>query len=57
MNKYISKKMLVIINIMLFFLEISMVYILVKSYLNNDYITPDDVPFYEYLLNKFNNLV
>ena len=34
-----------------------MVYMLVKVYLNNDYISPNDVPFYEYLLNKFNNLV
>jgi len=57
MNKYISKTTFIIFNVLLFILEIIMVYLLVDGYLTNDYISPNDVTFYEYLLIKFSNLV
>ena len=57
MNKYISKTTFIIFNVLLFILEIIMVYLLVDGYLTKDYISPNDVTFYEYLLIKFSNLV
>lgn len=57
MNRYMSRKIYIIINIVLFFIEIFLVYLLVNSFLSNDYISPNDVTFYEYLINKFTNLV
>jgi len=57
MNRYISKKMYVIITVLLFFIEILLVYLIINSFINNDYISPNDITFYEYLVNKFRNLV
>ena len=57
MNRYMSKKLYVIITIILFLIEILLVYLLISSFLHNDYISPNDVTFYEYLINKFSNLV
>jgi len=57
MNRYITKRTYIIINIILFIIEISLVYLLINSYLHNDFISPNDVTFYEYLVYKFNNLV
>lgn len=57
MNKYLSRKAYVLITIILFFIEIFLVYLLINSFLHNDYISPNDVTFYEYLMNKFSNLV
>lgn len=57
MNRYMSKKMYVIITIILFFIEILMVYLVINSFLNNDYISPNDITFYEYLVNRFEKLI
>ena len=57
MNRYISRKVYIIITIILFLIEILLVYLLINSYLHTDYISPNDVTFYEYLINKFTNLV
>lgn len=56
MNKYMSKRGYIIINIGLFLIEIILVYLLINSYLHKDYISPNDITFYEYLMNKFTNL-
>jgi len=57
MNKYITKKMYVIINIVVFLIEIYLIYLLINRYLNNDFISPNEITFYEYLVNKFNNFI
>ena len=57
MNKYISKRTYIIITIALFFIELILIYLLIKSFLYNDFISPNDVTFYEYLINKFTNLL
>lgn len=57
MNRYITKKMYVIINIILFLIEIYLIYLLINRYLNNDFISPNEITFYEYLINKFNNFI
>lgn len=56
MNRYITKRCYIIINIVLFIIEIILIYLLINSYLQNDYISPSDVTFYEYLINRFNDL-
>ena len=57
MNRYIGKKTFIVINIILFFLEIVMVYLLITKYLSNDIISPNEITFYEYLINKFNKQI
>ena len=57
MNRYMTRKMYIIINIILFLVEIVLIYLLINTYINNDYISPNDITFYEYLINKFNDLV
>ena len=51
------KRRYVIINIIIFFIEIIITYLLVNRYLSNDYISPSNVSFYEHLINKINDLV
>lgn len=57
MNKCISKKTFILINIIIFIVEIILLYLLISAYLNNDFISPNDITFYEYLLNKLNNML
>ncbi len=57
MNKYITKKMFVIINVLLFLIEIIMLYLIIKSILTKDLISPNDVTFYQYLKVKLSNLI
>lgn len=57
MNRYITKKMFVIINVLLFLIEIIMLYLIIKSILTKDLISPNDVTFYQYLKVKLSNLI
>lgn len=57
MNRYVTKKMFVIINVFLFFIEFVMLYLIIKSILTKDLISPNDVTFYEYLKVKLSNLI
>ena len=56
-NKYITKKTFLLINILLFFLEIIMIYLIIKSILSKDLISPNEVSFYEYLKIKLSDLI
>lgn len=56
MNRYISKRCYLVVNIILFIMEVILVYLLINSYLHKVYISPSDITFYEYLINKFSNL-
>lgn len=57
MNRYVTKKIFVIINVFLFFIEFIMLYLIIKSVLTKDLISPNDVTFYEYLRVKLSNLI
>lgn len=57
MNNYITKKMFLIINIVLFLLEVLMIYLIIKSILSKDLISPNEISFYEYLKVKLSNLI
>lgn len=57
MNKYLTKKMYVIVNIGLFLVEIYLIYLLINKHLSTDFIRPQDITFYEYLLNKITNFI
>ena len=57
MNRYINKKIFILINVFLFIIEVIMVYLVINTFLSNDNITPENMTFYEYLVNKFSNLV
>lgn len=57
MNNYITKKMFLIINIVLFLLEVLMIYLIIKSVLSKDLISPNEISFYEYLRVKLSNLI
>lgn len=52
-----KKKIYIIITIILFLLEAFFGYIVLEKYLNNDYITPNKLTFYQHLMNKFTNFV
>lgn len=57
MNRYITKKMYIAITIILFLIEIVMIYLVINSFLNNDNISPSDITLYEYLINKFEKII
>lgn len=57
MSKYVTSKMLIIFNIFLFLIEIIMLYLVIKSILTKDLISPNQLSFYEYLKAKLSNLV
>lgn len=57
MNNYISKKILILINVILFILEVIMIYLVVKAILTNDFISPTDITFLEYVKIKLENLI
>lgn len=55
MNSY--TKRFLIINIILFIIEIILIYLLINNILTNDFITPRKQSFYEYIIKKINNLI
>lgn len=46
-----------IINIVLFILEILMIYLIINEFITKDFISPKDLTFIEYLKIKFSNLI
>lgn len=57
MHTYISKRVFLIINILLFLIEMIMIYLIIKSILTKDLISPNEYTFYEYLKVKLSNLI
>ncbi len=49
MPKYISKRTFIIINIILFLIEVILGYIIINSFLTKDILSPYELSFYEYL--------
>ena len=52
MNKYITKKTFIIINILLFLIEIALIYIIINRFLTKDFITPEKINIINYLKYK-----
>jgi len=57
MNKNIHKNLNIINSIIIFLLEILMVYLIVNSILTKDLISPNEISFYEYLKVKLSNII
>jgi len=57
MNDNIRKRLLLFISIIIFLLEVLLIYILIRSFLTKDIISPNKVMFYEYIKVKLSNLI
>lgn len=57
-NKIINKKLIIyLLTFLLCLIEVFMIFIILKSVLTKDLISPEDVKFYEYLKVKLSNLI
>lgn len=54
---YIKKQVFVILNIILFIIEIVLIYFMIYSYLTKDLIGPSAIPAYKYWQNKTSNIM
>jgi len=52
-----KRTFIIIFNIIIFLVEVNLLHLLMSGYLEKDYIKPEELTFYEYLLNKISNLV
>ena len=57
MHKYLTKRSFIIINIILFLIEVFLIYLMINTFLNNDVLSPQTISFYEYLKLTFQNNV
>lgn len=57
MNNYIKRKKWLIINSILFIMEVILSYLIVKSFITKDFISPNDITFLEYIKIKLINLI
>lgn len=57
-NKIINKKLIIyLLTFLLCLIEVFMIFMILKSVLTKDLISPEDVKFYEYLKVKLSNLI
>ena len=56
-NRLIKKNIVILFSIMMFLIEVLMIFLIIKSVLTKDLISPNDVTFYEYLKVKLSNFV
>lgn len=57
MNKYISKKTFIIINIILFMIECILIYLMVNALVTKDLIVPNNISILEYLKIRLTNII
>lgn len=57
MNKYITKKLFIIINMFLILTEIVLIYIIINNILTKDLIGPENINILDYLKIKLNVLM
>ncbi len=57
MHKYLTKRSFIIINIILFLIEVFLIYLMINTLLSNDVLSPRTISFYEYLKLTFQNNV
>ncbi len=53
----VSKKSFLIINLVLFLMEVVLIYFMINAFLSNDILSPREISFYEYLKFTIQNLV
>lgn len=56
-KKFVNKNIILIYSLILLGLEIIMIYLIIKSILTKDLISPNEITFYEYLKVKLSNLI
>ncbi len=52
-----TKRITFAFHITIFLIEVVLIYMLINSYLTKDLISPNDITFYEYLINKITNVI
>ncbi len=57
MNNYITKKMFIIINVILFLIEVGLIYVTINSFLSKDFISPSELSTLEYIKTKIINIM
>ncbi len=57
MHKYLTKRSFIIINIILFLIEVFLIYLMINTLLSNDVLSPRTISIYEYLKLTFQNNV
>lgn len=57
MNKYISKKTFIVINIILFMIECFLIYLMVNALVTKDLIVPNSISILEYLKIRLTNII
>lgn len=53
----VKKVTLTTVNILIFIVEILLIYLIINSSLSKDYISPTEITFYEYIKIKLSNLL
>lgn len=57
MHRYISKKIFIAITIILFVIEVFLIYLIIKAILTEDLISPAPLNFYDYIKYKIQNIL
>ena len=57
MHKYVNRKIFIIITVILFVIEIFLIYLIIKAILTEDLISPAPLNFYDYLKYKIQNII
>ena len=57
MHRYISKKIFIAITIILFIIEVFLIYLIIKAILTEDLISPAPLNFYDYIKYKIQNIL
>lgn len=57
MHRYINKKIFIAITIILFIIEIILIYLIIKAILTEDLVSPAPLNFYDYIKYKIQNII
>ena len=57
MHRYINKKIFIAITVILFIIEIILIYLIIKAILTEDLISPAPLNFYDYLKYRMQNII
>ena len=57
MHRYINKKIFIAITVILFIIEIILIYLIIKAILTEDLISPAPLNFYDYIKYKLQNII
>ena len=57
MHRYVNKKIFIAIAVILFIMEIILIYLIIKAILTEDLISPAPLNFYDYIKYKVKNII